>query len=117
GGDGASDGPAGTQTLNRVGWYLFGELQPSRFGWWSRLSAGFRYDWTQYPINPGHQWAAQPYLTFAPSEFLRFRVGYKHTEGTTPGCCSNTGEGSARIKDEIFFQSTFILGAHPSHPF
>jgi hypothetical protein len=105
------------QTLNRVGWYLYGELQPFRFGWLSGLSAGLRYDWTEYPINTGHQWAVGPYLTYKPSEFLRFRVGYKHTEGNTPGCCTNTGFGSARIKDEFFLQSTFILGAHPTHPF
>ena len=105
------------QTLNRVGWYLYGELQPFRFGWLSGLSAGFRYDWTEYPVNTGHQWAVGPYLTYKPSEFLRFRVGYKHTEGNTQGCCSNTGSGSARIKDEFLFQSSFILGAHPTHPF
>ena len=63
------------------------------------------------------QWAVQPYLSFMPSEFLRFRIGYKHTQGDTPGCCTNTGVGSARIKDELFFQSTFIMGAHPAHPF
>jgi hypothetical protein len=105
------------QTLNRVGWYLYGEVQPFRHGWLSGLSAGVRYDWTEYPTNPGHQWAVGPYITYKPSEFLRFRVGYKHTQGDTPGCCSNTGVGSARIKDEFFFQSTFVLGAHPSHPF
>ena len=59
----------------------------------------------------------QPYLSFWPSEFLRFRVGYKHTDGNMPGCCTSTDFGSARVKDEWFFQSTFILGAHPAHPF
>ena len=108
---------ASTETLNRVGWYLFGEVQPVKFGFWSRFAPGFRYDWTEYPTSPGHQWAVEPYLSFMPTEFLRFRVGYKHTHGNTPGCCTNTGVGSARIKDEIFFQSTFILGAHPAHPF
>src|SRR5262245_50788586 len=108
---------ASTETLNRVGWYLFGEVQPVKFGFWSRFAPGFRYDWTEYPTSPGHQWAVEPYLSFMPTEFLRFRVGYQHTHGNTPGCCTNTGVGSARIKDEIFFQSTFILGAHPAHPF
>ncbi len=116
-GDGVPDTPGQRETLNRYGWYLYGDLQPFRFGPLSLFSLGFRFDWTQYPINPGHQWAAQPYLTFKPTEFLGFRLAYKHTEGNTPGCCSNTGVGSARIKDEIFFQSTFILGAHPAHPF
>jgi len=110
-------GASGDETLNRYGWYLYGDLQPFRFGLASLFSLGFRYDWTQYAVNPGHQWAAEPYLSFMPTEFLRFRIGYKHTHGNTPGCCSNTGVGSARIKDEVLFQSTFILGAHPAHPF
>ena len=109
--------PGRKQTLNRVGWYLYGEVQPFRFGLLSRFAPGFRYDWTEYPSTPGHQWAVQPYLSFWPSEFLRFRVGYKHTQGNTAGCCTNTDFGSARVKDEWFFQSTFILGAHPAHPF
>jgi hypothetical protein len=109
--------PGRKQTLNRVGWYVFGEVQPVRFGLLSRFAPGFRYDWTEYPTSSGHQWAVQPYLSFMPSEFLRFRIGYKHTQGNTAGCCTNSDFGSARIKDEFFFQSTFILGAHPSHPF
>jgi len=109
--------PGRKKTLDRVGWYAYGEVQPIRFGWLSLFSAGFRYDWTEYATAPGHQWAVQPYLSFMPSEFLRFRIGYKHTQGNTPGCCTDTDFGSARIKDELFFQSTFILGAHPSHPF
>jgi len=116
-GDGVPDTPNEKRTRHRVGWYGYGEVQPVRFGPLSRFSLGFRYDWTEYPTNPGHQWAVQPYLSVMPSEFLRFRVGYKHTQGDTPGCCTNTGVGSARIKDELFFQSTFILGAHPAHPF
>ncbi len=116
-GDGVPDTPNEKRTRHRVGWYGYGEVQPVRFGPLSRFSLGFRYDWTEYPTNPGHQWAVQPYLSFMPSEFLRFRVGYKHTEGNTPGCCTNTDVGSARIKDELFFQSSFILGAHPAHPF
>jgi len=116
-GDGVPDTPDQKRTLDRVGWYAYGDVQPFRFGPLSRFSLGFRYDWTEYPTNPGHQWAVQPYLSFMPSEFLRFRVGYKHTEGNTPGCCTNTDVGSARIKDELFFQSSFILGAHPAHPF
>ncbi len=116
-GDGVPDTSGQKQTLNRVGWYGYGELRPFRFGMLSRFAPGFRYDWTEYATSPGHQWAVQPYLSFFPSDFLRFRIGYKHTQGNTPGCCTNTGIGSARIKDEWFFQSTFILGAHPFHPF
>jgi hypothetical protein len=103
----------GTTTLDRQGFYVYGETQP-----WKRWILGTRYDWTEYSTAPGHQWAVGPYLSFMPSEFLRFRLGYKHTEGNTRGCCTNVSDaGSARIKDEFFFQATFILGAHPAHPF
>ena len=118
--DPSADSPVEQRrTRERSGWYAYGEVQPFRFGPLSRWSAGFRYDWTQYPVNPGKEWAVQPYLSFMPSEFLRFRLGYKHTERSE--CCSYLGfqdnGGSARKVDEILFQATFILGAHPAHPF
>jgi len=112
-GDGVADTPDETRTRRRLGWYAYAEVQP-----WRRWAFGMRYDWTEYATAPGHQWAIEPYITFHLSEFLRFRLAYKHTEGNTPGCCTNAvGVGSARIKDEFLFQSTFILGAHPAHPF
>ena len=115
-GDGVPDTPNEKRTRNRWGWYLGGEVQPVRTGSWSRWAAGFRYDWTEFPIQRGHEWAAGPYLTFMPSEFLRFRLGYKHTErDKRDGFTDN--ESSARKVDEILFQATFILGAHPAHPF
>ncbi len=106
-GDGVQDTPDETRTRDRWGWYVGGELQPFRSGWLSRFAGGFRYDWTEFPTQRGHEWAAGPHLSFMPSEFLRFRLGYKHTER----------ESSARKVDEILFQVTFFLGAHPAHPF
>ena len=50
--------PAGTtqkRTRERSGWYVYGEMQP-----WRRWALGFRYDWTQYPDNPGTEWAVSP---------------------------------------------------------
>ena len=115
-GDGVQDTPDEKRTRNRWGWYLGGEVQPFRVGQLSRWAAGFRYDWTQFPTMRGREWAAGPYLTFMPSEFLRFRLGYKHTErDKRDGFTEN--ESSARKVDEILFQATFILGAHPAHPF
>ncbi|HEY7651639.1 MAG TPA: hypothetical protein VIG07_02365 [Methylomirabilota bacterium] len=115
-GDGVPDTPDQSRTRNRWGWYLGGEVQPVRTGPWSRWAGGFRYDWTEFPVQRGHEWAAGPYLTFMPSEFLRFRLGYKHTErDKRDGFTDN--ESSARKVDEILFQATFILGAHPAHPF
>jgi hypothetical protein len=75
-----------------------------------------RYDWTQLPTTSGTEWAVEPFLTFLPSEFLRFRLAYKHTERTNRDVFNLNG-GSGRLVDELFFQSTFILGAHPAHPF
>jgi hypothetical protein len=115
-GDGVQDTPDETRVRDRWGWYVGGELQPFRSGWLSRLAGGFRYDWTQFPTQRGREWAVGPYLAFMPSEFLRFRLGYKHTErDKRDGFTDN--ESSARKVDEILFQATFFLGAHPAHPF
>ena len=96
---------------DRLGWYTGAEVQPFR-----RWAAGVRYDWSEFPSNPGKERSVEPYLTFWPSEFLRFRLAYKNTDRThreTPGA----NDGSARRVDEVLFQGTFILGAHPAHPF
>ena len=95
----------------RFGWYAGAEVQPFR-----RWAGGVRYDWTEYPTTPGHEWAIEPYITFWPSEFLRFRAAYKHT-GRSSRDAFNLDGGSARIVDELLLQATFILGAHPAHPF
>jgi hypothetical protein len=99
------------RTRDRFGWYGWAELQP-----WRRWALGARYDSTQYPVNPGWQWAIEPYVTFLPSEFLRFRLGYKHTERTHRDGFDLNG-GSARLVDELLLQATFIMGAHPAHGF
>lgn len=115
-GDGVQDTPDETRIRDRWGWYVGGELQPFRSGWLSRFAGGFRYDWTEFPTQRGHEWAVGPYLAFSPSEFLRFRIGYKHTErDKRDGFTDN--ESSARKVAEILFQATFFLGAHPAHPF
>lgn len=101
------------QTRNSFGWYGWAEVQP-----WRRWAVGARYDSTQYPANPGFQWAVEPYVSFYPSEFLRFRLAYKHTERTHRDLLDLNGAGgSGRLMDELLFQATFILGAHPAHPF
>jgi hypothetical protein len=96
---------------NRMGWYAYAELQP-----WRRWLGGLRYDNTQFPLNPGREWAVEPYIAFMPSEFLRFRLTYKHTERSHRDGFTDNG-GSARLMDEVLFQATFFLGAHPVHPF
>ena len=99
----ADAGPGGDRHLDRWGAYLYGQYDLDR-----RWAAGLRGDWTQVPTAPGHEWALSPYLQFKPSEFLRFRVQYKHTEGT----------GSVdRSVNEVLLQGSFILGAHPTERF
>ncbi len=99
------------RTRRRFGWYGYGELQP-----FNRWAFGVRYDWSQFPENPGRERAIEPYLTFWPSEFLRFRLAYKNTDRDHRDGFTDNG-GSARHVDEYLFQATFILGAHPTHPF
>jgi len=98
------------RTATRFGWYAYGELQPFR-----RWAGGVRYDSVEL-LDRGREWSVEPYLTFWPSEFLRFRLGYKLTERSQDTGFS-TDQASARHVNELFFQATFILGAHPAHPF
>jgi hypothetical protein len=107
GGDGSLI--ARDRRLDRWGMYAYGEVQPFR-----RWAGGLRYDWTEYPLDPGHEWAVEPYLVFKPSDFLRFRLAYKHTDRSV---ALVTDRGRIRSLDEIFLQATFFLGAHPAHPF
>lgn len=108
-GDGI-DSPFEDRTRRRFGWYAYGEVQPSR-----RWAGGVRYDWTEYPLESGHEWAVEPYLAFMASDFLRFRVAYKHTDRSVP----IVTDRGVRIRsfDEVLLQATFFLGAHPVHPF
>jgi hypothetical protein len=87
------------------GYYVWADVQP-----WRQWLLGLRYDWTEYPNQPGHEWALEPYVVWMPSEFLRFRLGYKYTDRSEFGAGPDT-------LNELFLQATFILGAHPAHPF
>ena len=113
------DGIDTTRFRGSQGFYVGGELRPFNHGELSKWLLGFRYDRTQYPAASGTEWAVGPFLAYYPSEFLRFRLGYKQT--TRSQCCSyldfqNNG-GSAKHVSEYLLQATFIMGAHPAHPF
>jgi hypothetical protein len=113
------DGIDTTRFRGSQGFYVGGELRPFNHGELSKWLLGFRYDRTQYPAASGTEWALQPFLTYYPSEFLRFRLGYKQT--TRSQCCSyldfQDDGGSAKRVSEYFLQASFVLGAHPTHPF
>ena len=98
-------GEAVFETRDVYGYYVWVDVQP-----WKQWLFGLRYDWTELPDGPGREWALEPYLAWMPSEFLRFRLGYKYTNR------SDFGVGPDTLS-ELFLQATFILGAHPAHPF
>lgn len=102
-----------TQTVrNRAfGWYIYGQVQP-----WQRWLFGVRYDNSQFLDQPGRQWAIEPYIAFQPSDFLRFRLAYKHTDNS-PASLFTVNGAPVNPVDEVFLQATFFLGAHPAHGF
>lgn len=101
--DGDDTTPPRERRFDRWGGYLYGQWDFDR-----RWAVGLRGDWTELAVERGREWAVSPYLQFKPSEFLRFRVQYKHSEGT--GAVD-------RVANEFFLQGTFILGAHPTERF
>lgn len=108
-GDGVEQGEG--RTRERFGWYTWAEVQP-----WLRWAGGVRFDSTQLQGVPGREWAIEPYLTYKPSEFLRFRLAYKYTDRDRREFVTGNG-ATARHASEIFLQGTFLLGAHPAHAF
>ena len=100
---GAETAAAGDHRFDRWGAYLYGQYDLDR-----HWAGGLRADWTELPTAAGREWALAPYVQYKPSEFLRFRLQYKHTEGTG---------AVQRIADELFLQGSFILGAHPTERF
>ena len=93
----------GNARVERWGAYAYAQYNLNR-----RWAAGLRGDWTELPVERGREWALSPYVQFKPSEFLRFRLQYKHTEGR--GAVERSAE-------ELFLQGSFILGAHPTERF
>lgn len=98
-----------TGTRRRSGGYLYGEVQP-----WRRWAFGLRHDWTRLLEDPGREWALEPYAVFMPSDFLRFRLAFRHTDRDRDAV---TALGGPRRLDEVLLQATFFLGAHTPHPF
>jgi hypothetical protein len=102
----------GTRWTSPFGYYVFAEVQPFK-----RWLAGVRYDNSEYLQFSGRQWAVEPYIAFQPSDFLRFRLAYKYTHFNAAASANLGGPAGAQNIQEVLLQATFILGAHPSHPF
>ncbi|MFQ5658137.1 MAG: hypothetical protein ACE5G5_11390 [Candidatus Methylomirabilales bacterium] len=88
---------------NRYGGYVFGDYRLSR-----HWGVGTRLGYSQFPEEGGREWAVSPYVTFWTSDFLRFRLQYKHTDRNF---------ADAEDINEVFFQASFTLGHHPPHRF
>jgi hypothetical protein len=101
-----------TQKTTPSGLYVYAEVQP-----FQRWLGGVRYDNSEYLQFSGRQWAVEPYIAFQPSDFLRFRLAYKHTHFNAAASANLGGPPGAQSLNEVLLQATFILGAHPSHPF
>lgn len=94
---------------NSIGAYAFAQWQLSK-NWYT----GVRGDITEFPNSDtrgpsDRDWAVSPYVTWYLSEFLRLRFEYQHREFETGGSWDN--------EDNLFIQLTFVLGAHPPHPY
>ena len=100
------------RTRDRFGVYGWAEVQP-----WRRWAMGVRYDWTQYPTNPGHQWAVGAVRELHALGVPEIPAGLQAHRANRTARASIVNGGSGRIMDEWFFQATFILGAHPAHAF
>src|SRR5262245_34041885 len=94
------------------GFYVYTEVQP-----FLRWLGGVRYDNSEYLAFSGRQWAVEPYIAFAPSHFLRFRLAYKRTHFDALASANLGGPPGNQNMNEVLFQATFLLGAHPAHPF
>lgn len=83
------------------GFYVLGQQQLHK-DWY----AGVRVDWTENPLASEEElWAVSPYVSWYWSEFLRFRLEYQHRNGDVDDA------------DVLYFQATYIFGAHPPHPY
>lgn len=90
-----------TDTQHSFGAYFLAQQQVNR-DWYF----GCRLDWTKNALDDRQEvWGVSPYVSWYWSEFLRFRLEYQHKGG------------DVKDEDTLFFQCTFIYGAHPPHPY
>ena len=86
------------------GFYVWTEVQP-----WQRWVFGLRYDWTEDPSMRRARMGDRP-------------VHQLLHDGVPPVPAGVQAHGAVRLRiadtiDELLFQATFILGAHPADLF
>jgi len=86
------------------GAYAFGQWQFDR-----NTFAGIRYDYTQpFDGKTGHLQGLHPYVSWYPTEFFRFRIGYERVW---------FDEIDERDLGTFLFEFNFIFGSHPPEPY
>ena len=91
-------------SLTPLGYYFFGQYQPTR-----NFYVGLRHDFTEELADEDVEtrvWAG--YLTYYTSEFLRFRFGAEHR-------ISDFSEKDSL--NTFFAEVNFVFGAHPPEPY
>jgi len=95
--------PAGPSS-RPLGWYAWAQYQ---FDQNTYLSV--RYDWHEaLADNSIESRQIGTYLTYYTTEFLRFRIGYEHTESDDPALDS---------LDSGLLEVNFVFGSHPVEPY
>jgi hypothetical protein len=82
-----------------------------QYGLNQQWSFGLRGDFASIlSSKKNHEWAGEANINYQPSEFSRLRLGYIHYQKRSE-IEGNSSNG------RLLVQTTFILGAHPSHDF
>ena len=90
-------------------WGLYSALD---FQFARRWTAGARYDYSEMPYDSDlEEEAYSGFLTFMQSEFLYWRLAYRHTERNFITLIDE------KDADEIFLQMNFGLGPHRAHKY
>ncbi len=96
-------------TNDSFGFYTFFQYQLNR-DWY----AGIRFDYTEFPNSEvrgpdDYDIAFVPYVSWYMTEFLRLRTQVEHRIFREHGDHSS--------ETAVFLQFTFVIGAHPPHPY
>ena len=104
GSDAAGLAPNESNTFNTAGFYTYGEYRLAQ-----RWSLGTRVDWTEIPAQRREtEWGVYPYVTFAPSEFGYFRLGYQYAV---------SDQLRDKTSNRVWLQYDFFVGPHAAHAF
>ncbi len=102
--DAAALAPGESNRFNTAGFYTYGEYRLTQ-----RLWLGTRVDWTEVPATRREtEWGVFPYLTYSPTEFGYFRLGYEYAESDLL---------QKKLSNRVWLQYDFSIGPHAAHAF